>query len=563
MDTGYDMPDSELLAHNVDVFKSTVNRYGLYGLIISLVIIVGATVIASYQDSGKVTLDTMMLAQQTNFALRILDLIPFVFAFWGQYIGSQMAHQASEIIMEETDDLREESTAWKKKSLHNTLHDTLTDLPNRARFYELLKQALHNAATDNKTLVILYINLIGLREFNDAFGHTSGDLIIKEIANRLKELVHDDDIVARTGGDKFILLLSQDSSEEVTVNTAKGIQNKLEQAYVLENKDIDVSVSIGVTRYPEDGEVTDLLVQRAELAMVTARKANKGYVLYSPDLDQDNPFRITLMSDLRQAINDDQLELNFQPKIDMLKNEITSVEALVRWTHPEHGCVSPGEFVPLAERGRLIKPLTKWVVTKAMLESAKWHKNGINIGTAINISTRDLEDPELPELFAKLLEDYDINPEWITIEITESSIMDDPKRALKILNLLSQMNFRLSIDDFGTGYSSLTYLSKLPVQELKIDQSFVMGMTRNKSDALIVKATIDLGHNLGLKVIAEGVENEEVWNLLKQMNCDIVQGYYFSPPLDRIEFFNWLENAQWKPKTAGKIKLQENASISN
>jgi len=551
------MTNSDMLRRNIDVLKSTVNRYGLYGLSISLMTIMIATIIVSYQMTGQVTLDTLIQAQESNFALRILDLLPFMFTFWGQYNTTLMAYHASAIIMEETDDLREETTAWKKQSLHNTTHDALTELPNRSLFYELMREALHVASRDNKSLSIFYINLVGVREINDVYGNTSGDVILKELTKRLQNLVHDNDIIARMGGDKFTLVLKDVPADKQIIIEVQRIQKALELPFILHRTSIDISVSIGISRYPGDGEVADVLLQRAELAMLAAKTTIKGYAVYSPDLNQENPCRVTLMGDLRRAIDNDQLELFYQPKIDILSNEITSVEALVRWTHPEHGRVSPEEFVPLAERGRLINPLTKWIATTAMRESARWHKHGLNIGMAINISARDLSDPELPDVFTGLLADYDVNLDWITLEITESSIMDDPRRALEVLNKLSEMQFRLSIDDFGTGYSSLAYLSKLPVQEIKIDQTFVMGMIKNKNDALIVKATIDLGHNLGLKVTAEGVENEEVWHLLKQMNCDIAQGYQFSPPLEKQDFYQWVQDSRWKPKTLGKIKYHE------
>jgi diguanylate cyclase (GGDEF)-like protein len=551
------LTNSDMLTRNIDVLKSTVNRYGLYGLTISLMTIMIATIIVSYQMTGQVTLDTLIQAQESNFALRILDLLPFMFAFWGQYNTTLMAYHASAIIMEETDDLREETTAWKKQSLHHTTHDNLTELPNRSLFYDLMREALHVASRDNKILLIFYINLVGFREINDVYGDTSGDLILKELTKRLQNLVHDNDIIARMGGDKFTLVLKDVPTDKHINSEVQRIQKALELPFSLNRNNIDISVSIGISRYPEDGEVADVLLQRAELAMFAAKTTIKGYAVYSPDLNQENPCRVTLMGDLRRAIDNDQLELYYQPKIDMLRNEITSVEALVRWTHPEHGRVSPVEFVPLAERGRLIKPLTKWVATTAMRESARWHKRGLDIVIAINISARDLSDPELPDVFAGLLADYDVNPDWITLEITESSIMGDPRRALDVLNKLSEMHFRLSIDDFGTGYSSLAYLSKLPVQEIKIDQTFVMGMIENKNDALIVKATIDLGHNLGLKVTAEGVEDEEVWLLLKQMNCDIVQGYHFSPPLEEQDLFRWLQESRWKPKAIDESQQHE------
>jgi diguanylate cyclase (GGDEF)-like protein len=542
------MIDSDLLKRNIKVLKSNVNQYGLYGLLISLVAIMITSIVISFQMTGQVSLDTLILAQETNFALRILDIMPFLFAFWGQYTSTQMAYHASVIIKEETDELREESTEWKRKSLHHTTHDTLTELPNRSLFYELLREMIHIASRDNKRLLILYINLVGFREVNDVYGHVNGDLILKEVTQRIQDLLHDSDVVARLCGDKFTLLLKDNFEEKPFINEVQRIQTALERPYVIDRSNIDISINIGISRYPDNGEIADELIQRAELAMFSATSTNKAYTVYTSDLNQENPRRITLIGDLRHAIKNDQLELNYQPKIDALSNEITSVEALVRWTHPEHGRISPEEFVPLAERNRLIQPLTQWVANNAFRESANWHKRGLNIDMSINISAHDLSNPDLPDVFADLLAEHKVNSEWITLEVTESSIMDDPKQALIVLNKLSEMHFHLSIDDFGTGYSSLAYLSKLPAQELKIDQSFVMGMTKNKNDALIVKATIDLGHNLGMKVIAEGVEDEDVWHSLKQMNCDILQGYYFSRPLEVNDFYKWLQESRWNPK---------------
>ena len=251
------------------------------------------------------------------------------------------------------------------------------------------------------------------------------------------------------------------------------------------------------------------------------------------------------MSELRNAIDNDELELYFQPKINFHTGRVESVEVLTRWTHPEHGMIPPGEFVPLAERGRLINPLTKWVIRTAIRRSEAWHRSNRNIGMSINISARDLNDPELPDLVAGMLSEHDVRPEWFTLEITESSIMDDPVKALDVLNRLSGLQLGLSIDDFGTGYSSLAYLSKLPVQEVKIDQTFVLDMTRNRDDATIVGATIDLGHNLGLKVVAEGVEDVETFELLQKRGCDIAQGYFISPPLSHSQFEEWLRDTRW------------------
>ena len=536
----------EVLAKNFEVLLSRVNRFGIYGLIISLFTIAMSTIIVAYQMKGTITFTSLLYAQDNNFALRILNFLPFVFAFWGQYTGKDIAYRASAIIVEETDDLRAQTSEWKKKSLHDSTHDALTELPNRALFYDLLRQAILVASRENRKVAVLFMDIDKFKEVNEGFGHDSGDAILKELAERLQKLAQGEYPIARMGGDEFAILLTNDvSGEDSAVVLAKQILQNLESPFVLGQSTIETAISIGISLYPEHGKAVGALVQQAEIAMSAAKKSQSGFMIYSSELSQENPRRVLLVSELRHAIENDQLELHYQPKINMQTREVVSAEALVRWSHPEHGSVPPGEFVPLAERGRLIKPLTQWVIRTAIKDSELWHRNALNIGIAINISVRDLNDPDLLDLFAGLLNEFEIKPEWFTLEITESSIMDDPVKALDILHRLSGMRLGLSIDDFGTGYSSLAYLSKLPVQEVKIDQTFVLGMTRNKDDSVIVGATIDLGHNLGLKVVAEGVEDEQTWQLLKHRGCDIAQGYYMSPPLAKHRFEEWLKEKKF------------------
>ena len=532
---------SDVLMKNFDVLKSRVNRFGVYGLIISLITIAMSTIIVAYQMTGSITITSLLYAQDHNFALRMLNFLPFIFAFWGQYTGNDIAYRASAIIVEETDDLRAQTTAWKKKSLHDSTHDSLTGLPNRALFYDQLRQSILVASRENRKVAVLFMDIDKFKEINEGFGHGTGDEILKELAVRLEELVREGHPVARMGGDEFAIQLTHDDLGDVSaIALAKRIHQNLESPFLMGESSIEVAVSIGISLYPEQGREVGALVQQAEIAMSAAKNNQCGHMVYSSVLSQENPRRVLLVSELRHAIDNDQLELHYQPKINMQTGAVMSAEVLVRWTHPEHGSIPPGEFVPLAERGRLIKSLTQWVIRRAIRDSENWHKNGLNIGMAINISTRDLNDPDLPELFTHLLAEHEVRPEWFTLEITESSIMADPAHALDILHKLSNMGFGLSIDDFGTGYSSLAYLSKLPVQEVKIDQTFVLGMTRNKDDSMIVGATVDLGHNLGLKVVAEGVEDKQTWQLLKQRGCDMAQGYYMSPPQGKTQFEKWI-----------------------
>jgi EAL domain-containing protein (putative c-di-GMP-specific phosphodiesterase class I) len=252
------------------------------------------------------------------------------------------------------------------------------------------------------------------------------------------------------------------------------------------------------------------------------------------------------MSELRNAIDRDQLELYYQPKIDIKNDTLFGAEALIRWNHPTHGFISPEEFIPMAERTRTIKTLTLWVLKRAFLQCAEWHKQGLEIKVSINLSAKDLLDPNLPDIIAGVTASTKIKPEWIILEITESSIMTDPERALGVIERINKMGFELAVDDFGTGYSSLAYLKKMPLSELKIDKSFVLDINKNENDAIIVKATINLAHNLGLLVTAEGVENEHILNKIKEYGCDIVQGYYFAKPLSVADFNDWMKDSKWQ-----------------
>ena len=545
-------PNTDLLTRNAQVLRSRINRFGMSGLLIALLTIITASVVTSLHMTGEITLEGILYARQHNFALRILDFLPFAFAFWGQYVGALMAYQASALVVEQTDDLRAETTAWKQKSLHDATHDVLTGLPNRVLFYDRLRQEMLVAGRENRRIAVLFVDLDGFKRINDAFGHDQGDLILKEVTARLRQSGSGTQTVARMGGDEFAILLTEAAKVDVAKEWARKTHRMLEQPFTLSSGPAETGVSIGIAFYPDHGPDADTIIQRSEAAMQTARRKHDGVAVYADELDVDNPRRVALLGELRRAIEQDKLELHYQPKVDLRTSEVVSVEALMRWVHPAFGRVSPSEFIALAEGSRLIRPLTQWSINRAARDLEQWQKDGLALGMAINFSARALDDPDLPALLAQPMTVLSKHPERITLEVTESSIMEDPRRTIEILKRLKAMKFRLSIDDFGTGYSSLAYLSKLPVSEMKIDKSFVMNMTQNRDDRTIVKATIDLGHNLGLSVVAEGVETEEDMRLLKADGCDIAQGYYISAPLANADFLAWLRDSPWKPKKAAQ-----------
>jgi EAL domain-containing protein (putative c-di-GMP-specific phosphodiesterase class I) len=322
---------------------------------------------------------------------------------------------------------------------------------------------------------------------------------------------------------------------------AEKIASALSKPFMLKGLTLDVEASVGISLYPEHGSDVDTLLQRADVAMYMAKEAHAGYEVYQADRDQYTPKRLALLGELRRALENKELVLFYQPKADIRTGQVTGVEALVRWQHPEHGLTFPDEFIPLAEHTGLIRPLTLYVLNEALKQCYEWKQQGIELSVAVNLSVRNLLDMELANDIERLLETWSVDPSMLKLEITENTIMVDPPRALEVLTRLRDIGAGLSIDDFGTGYSSLSYLKRLPVDEIKIDRSFVMNMPSSENDQQIVRSTVDLGRNLGLKVVAEGVETKDIWRDLATLGCDVAQGYYLTRPIPPEELVAWLE----------------------
>lgn len=427
---------------------------------------------------------------------------------------------------------------------YQAMHDDLTGLPNRSLMHERLTHAICNAQRDQKPIALFMMDLDRFKEINDTLGHHFGDLLLKEVARRLQVVLRDSDTVARFGGDEFSVLLSvPDESHAVLV--ANKIIEAIDREFTIENHTISAEISIGIAMYPAHGSDGNTLLQRADVAMYVAKQTHSGFAFYDQEQDPHSLNRLALMGELRQAIENDQLLLHYQPKIDMHTGRITATEALIRWQHPRDGFIPPDMFIPIAEQTGLIKPLTHWVLNEAIRQCARWRRDGYPINMSVNLSARNLQDNHLPMLVRNLLDSWGVNPEWLTLEITESAIMSNPLSAQQTLESLDNMGITLSIDDFGTGHSSLAYIKQLPVDEIKIDKSFVIEMTEDENDAVIVRATIDLAHNLGLKVIAEGVEDEEAYNTLEILGCDQVQGYFVSRPLEAGKLKKWMKDSPY------------------
>jgi predicted signal transduction protein with EAL and GGDEF domain len=336
-----------------------------------------------------------------------------------------------------------------------------------------------------------------------------------------------------------VVLLPSDDADGAR-RVARNIQKALETPMSLDGHVVDCRVSIGIASFPQHGDSATTLLRRADVAMYTAKRLNNGLSVYDDQDDQDSRARLSLMGELRQAVETRQLVLHYQPKLHLVDARELHVEALVRWQHPTRGLVAPSEFIPFAEQTGFIRQITQEVMARAVAQCVQWRREGLRVNVSINISARDLLDPELADRFAGLLADHGCQPSSIALEITESAILDDPGHALRNLERLHALGCRISIDDYGTGYSSLAYLKRLPVNELKIDRSFVMGMVTDASDAVIVRSTIDLAHNMGLSVVAEGVEDEATLRKLRELGCDMVQGYHLSRPLPPEEVARWL-----------------------
>jgi diguanylate cyclase (GGDEF)-like protein len=424
------------------------------------------------------------------------------------------------------------------------LFDDLTGLPNRSLFFDRLGHAAANYENEQKPFSIVIVDLDRFKEVNDVQGHHVGDLLLKHVARNISATMRRTDTVARLGGDEFVLLLPGATSESADA-IVKKLYFSLCQRTSLEGNWVDIAASMGVACYPEhELDITRLLL-KADIAMYAAKRANLGYRIYTPEIEAVAAKNIELQNELRHAIDNAQLMLHYQPKISHHTGSIMGVEALVRWNHPERGMIAPDEFIPMAEACGLIQPLALWVLNAALQQSEKWHAAGQVFTVSLNLSTRNLLDGDLPGRVAKLLATYHVKPEWLVFEITESAVMAEPDRALETLIKLNKMGIQLSLDDFGTGYSSLAYLKKLPVSEIKIDKSFIKDMELDASDTVIVRSTIALGHNLGMKVVAEGVENIEIWELLTVLGCDASQGYYMSRPLSVAALDEWMAASAW------------------
>src|SRR4051794_29129695 len=423
------------------------------------------------------------------------------------------------------------------------LSDGLTGLPNRTMFTDLVQSTLTNAGRRKHAGAVMLMDLDRFKDVNDTLGHHNGDLLLQRIASRLDSVLRNTATVARLGGDEFAILLTDVTDRQQIVPVVRRILKVLEEPVVVGGLALQVEASIGIALFPEHGRTVDAVMRAADVAMYVTKEQRSGYEFYDEERHEHrhDAGRLALIGELRRAMDETELVLFYQPKVALESGEVKGVEALARWHHPERGLLSPDEFIPLAERSNLLRPMTLYLIDTALRQANAWRAKGIEISVAVNLSMQNMLDLRLPNDLARLLTSWRLPAGSLELEITESTIMADHRRATTILSRLSKMGVRLSIDDFGTGYSSLAYLQELPVDAIKIDKSFVMEMHEDAGNATIVQSTVDLGHNLGLEVVAEGVETVDSYNTLAKLGCDYAQGYFLSKPLSPEKMSIWLE----------------------
>ena len=434
----------------------------------------------------------------------------------------------------------EELARKQAENEYQALHDHLTDLPNRLLFLRSLATAIEEAEDAGGKIGVMLMDLDHFKEVNDALGHHFGDKLLAAIGPRIAQSLREGDVMARLGGDEFGVLLTNLPDEETASIVAEEIVEGLRRPIRVEELDLDVSGSLGVALYPAHSEDPDMLLRHADVAMYAAKESGLGFEVYDEIIDRYKPELLTLVTQVRPAIEDNQFRMYLQPKIRLSDGRVVGAEALIRWEHPTLGRLSPADFIPMVEKTVLLKPLTYWAIEDVVRTLRSWADYDVRLPVAVNLSPRSLLDQDLPDLVGGLLERFDVPAALLKLELTESFLVADSGRSDAVLNQLARLGVGLSIDDFGTGFSSLSYLKRLPIEELKIDRSFVSHMLVRADDFTIVRATVELGRNLGLRVVAEGVEERETFDRLGDFGCDEAQGFYIAKPLEPEAFWQWL-----------------------
>jgi diguanylate cyclase (GGDEF)-like protein len=434
------------------------------------------------------------------------------------------------------------------------LYDALTGLANRRLFHDRVEHALLSARRNDEGFSLMLLDLDRFKEINDTLGHQTGDAVLEELAARLRGVSRASDTVARLGGDEFALVLEGARDAASALFVAERIRRALEDPFSVDGLSLELETSIGIAVFPEHGQDAESLLRHADIALYASKEEHVP-VVYASKHNQHSPARLGLVGETRRAIDQEELVVHYQPEVDLMTGETSRVEALVRWDHPEHGLLLPDAFIPIARQSALIRPITRFVLDAALRQCRAWRDDGLDLGVAVNLAGRDLADSRLEEEVSEALRRWKLDPLMLELEIPESAVLNDPERVQRMLARLSKRGVRLAIDDFGSGYASLSHLKQLPVDVLKIDKSFVQNLGTNDEDDAIVRSTVELAHSLGVRVVAEGVETEEILTRLVALGCDMAQGFCLSRPVPADDLTKWLADpASRRVFTSGRRK---------
>ncbi|MGE4064034.1 MAG: putative bifunctional diguanylate cyclase/phosphodiesterase [Rhodospirillaceae bacterium] len=507
-------------------------------LFLLLLIVAGAALLLSLVGA-------VFIARSIAKPIRVLDVAARRIQA-GRYNEKVTVTQRDEIgrLSETFNQMMEGIAERETRIAYQARHDALSGLPNRVSFEGHVSDliiARHNA---QGVFSVLLLQLGRFSEINSTLGHDTGEQLIRKVGKALKQIVPEPNAVARHANSMFAMVLDNDDTTSVAL-TVERILGIFDNAISVAGFNIDVTATIGEARYPQHGTTARTLLQHADTAIFEAKRLGRPYFAYESELDPHRPERLSMMSELRAGLDEGQFQLYFQPKVDLSTDTIKAAEALIRWVHPKRGFMAPDSFIPLAEQTGNIQKLTAWVLDAAVKQVRKWSDEGINVKVAVNLSAKDLSNRSLPTEISSLLAAHNVSARSLILEITESAVMQDPAHAMEILKNLNEMGLTLSIDDYGTGYSSMAYLRSLPVHEIKIDKSFVLKLANSRGDEILVRSTIDLGHNLGLKVTAEGVEDTASIEILRAYGCETAQGYFVSKPLPAEEFARFYASSRW------------------
>ena len=435
-------------------------------------------------------------------------------------------------------------------------HDTLTSLPNRALFSEELVHAIERARRHGRSLGLFFMDLDRFKNINDTLGHAVGDRVLQEAARRLQASVRSADLVARLGGDEFVLLVESFGESAHLADIAAKVLSGFSAPFMVDGQELVLSASIGICTYPADGEDAQALVSNADIAMYRAKEQGRNrHCFYAAELNKLSQERLALEAGLKHAVERNEIEVFYQPKIDFADGHVSGLEALIRWRHPARGLLMPDKFIGIAEETGLIIPIGYWTLKRVCERARQWQEQGIHLPIAVNLSANQFHEPELVRELAAIVRATGVSPSTIELEITESMVMRDPERAVAIMQQLRAMGVRLSIDDFGTGHSSLGYLKRFPIDRLKVDRSFVRDLPHNGDDLAITRAVIAMAHSLRMSVVAEGVEHQQQFDLLRQEGCDEFQGYYCRPPLEEAELLRFLHEERARHGRSARAEL--------